>query len=124
MAYGDLSLFRPGGGDPVEARESARAAATQKASYLSQMDQFYAQLDFMKEVEVGKREMFTEEGYAFIHKASEGIPRRINNICDMCLLVGFGSKGCVVEQPGGCFGSFGQSQESLAENYQGGNNGI
>jgi len=34
--------------------------------------------------------MFTEEAMDFIYRSSLGTPRRINNICDMCLLVGFG----------------------------------
>ena len=60
--YGDLTIFSAReGGDPVAEREAARAEGTKKAAYLSSMDQFYAQLDFLKEVETGKREMFTEE---------------------------------------------------------------
>ena len=36
--------------------------------------------------------IFDSETYPLIFNASEGIPRRINNICDMSLLAGFGSK--------------------------------
>ncbi len=36
--------------------------------------------------------IFPEESCHLIFKGSEGIPRRINNICDMCLLIGFGDK--------------------------------
>ncbi|HDD69299.1 MAG TPA: hypothetical protein ENG61_02950, partial [Candidatus Korarchaeota archaeon] len=36
--------------------------------------------------------MFTEEAMDFIYHSSHGTPRRINNICDMCLLVGFGRR--------------------------------
>lgn len=36
--------------------------------------------------------IFAEGTYELIHEACEGIPRRINNICDMCLLAGFGAK--------------------------------
>lgn len=36
--------------------------------------------------------IFTDDALAAIHKASEGIPRSINNICDISLLLGFGSK--------------------------------
>lgn len=36
--------------------------------------------------------IFKEETYGLIYEASKGIPRRINNICDMCLLAGFGAR--------------------------------
>jgi len=35
------------------------------------------------------RRIFIPETYPFIYKYSEGIPRRINNICDMSLLSGY-----------------------------------
>jgi general secretion pathway protein A len=34
------------------------------------------------------REIFTSDGYAAITRVSHGVPRRINNICDLCLLDG------------------------------------
>ncbi len=36
--------------------------------------------------------IFAEAAYQLIYQASEGIPRRINNICDMALLAGFGAR--------------------------------
>jgi general secretion pathway protein A len=39
-----------------------------------------------------KRNIFSEDAIAAIHRRSEGIPRSINNICDISLLLGFGSK--------------------------------
>ncbi len=36
--------------------------------------------------------MFTEEAIDLIYLSSHGTPRIINNICDMCLLVGFGKR--------------------------------
>jgi len=33
-----------------------------------------------------KREIFTEEALYLIHKISNGVPRRINNVADLCLL--------------------------------------
>lgn len=36
--------------------------------------------------------IFSEEACELIHTASGGIPRQINTICDMALLVGFGQK--------------------------------
>lgn len=36
--------------------------------------------------------IFTEEAINIIHRYSQGIPRKINNICDMSLLLGFGKK--------------------------------
>lgn len=42
--------------------------------------------------------IFREETYDLIYEASEGIPRRINNICDMCLLVGFGLRADRIDE--------------------------
>ena len=39
-----------------------------------------------------KHQIFTDDALSAIHRASEGIPRSINNICDISLLLGFGSK--------------------------------
>lgn len=36
--------------------------------------------------------IFNDKALALIHDKSGGIPRRINQICDMCLLAGFGQK--------------------------------
>jgi len=35
-----------------------------------------------------KHEIFTPDGYSAVSRTSHGIPRRINNICDLCLLEG------------------------------------
>ncbi len=42
-------------------------------------------------LEIGgsKEEIFTEDGIREVYRFSAGIPRRINNICDMALLVGY-----------------------------------
>lgn len=37
-------------------------------------------------------EIFQENAFSEIHRFSGGIPRRINNICDMALLVGYGDE--------------------------------
>jgi len=42
--------------------------------------------------------IFGEETHRLIYEASEGIPRRINNICDMCLLVGFGMRADAIDE--------------------------
>jgi type II secretory pathway predicted ATPase ExeA len=34
------------------------------------------------------REIFSQEAYVAVTRASHGVPRRINNICDLCLLDG------------------------------------
>lgn len=39
-----------------------------------------------------KNEIFTPESLAAIYDYSEGLPRKINNICDMSLLIGFGQE--------------------------------
>lgn len=43
------------------------------------------------EVAQAKRQIFTEEAYKEIFMYSGGTPRCINNICDLALLVGYGS---------------------------------
>ncbi|MFH0798862.1 MAG: AAA family ATPase [Pseudomonadota bacterium] len=41
----------------------------------------------------GRRKLtFSQEASKLVYQGSEGIPRRINNICDYCLLIGFGRK--------------------------------
>jgi general secretion pathway protein A len=39
-----------------------------------------------------KRKIFRDDAVEAIHKASKGTPREINNICDVSLLLGFGSR--------------------------------
>lgn len=43
------------------------------------------------------RQIFADEVFALIYNASGGIPRRINQICDMALLVAFGRKEALVD---------------------------
>ena len=40
----------------------------------------------------GKKSPFTEKALSVIYDYSGGIPRRINRLCDLCLLSGFGKK--------------------------------
>lgn len=37
-----------------------------------------------------KQEIFTPDAFEAIHRQTRGVPRRVNNLCDMCLLIGFG----------------------------------
>ena len=39
-----------------------------------------------------KRQIFGDDALNVLHQESRGIPREINNICDICLLLGFGAK--------------------------------
>lgn len=39
-----------------------------------------------------KRKIFQDDAINAIHRASRGIPREINNICDVALLLGFGAR--------------------------------
>jgi len=39
-----------------------------------------------------KRQLFTSAALDILHQESGGIPREINNICDICMLLGFGAK--------------------------------
>lgn len=43
------------------------------------------------EVARAQKEIFTKEALEIIYQYSKGLPRKINNICDLSLLVGFGS---------------------------------
>lgn len=45
-----------------------------------------------------REKIFTEKTYGLIYEATGGIPRMINNICDMCLLVGFGAKAKRIDE--------------------------
>ena len=44
-----------------------------------------------------KRGCFTKEAISVLHDYSEGLPLRINNICDRCLLIGFMRKAMLVD---------------------------
>jgi general secretion pathway protein A len=39
-----------------------------------------------------KQEIFTKDAMERIYEYSKGLPRKINNICDMSLLIGFGQE--------------------------------
>ena len=45
----------------------------------------------------GKRKIFQDEAADAIDRAAGGIPREINNICDICLLLGFGSRADAID---------------------------
>lgn len=42
--------------------------------------------------------LFTEESCKLIHNKTGGIPRRINTLCDLALLTGFGKKMAIVDR--------------------------
>ncbi|NUM33008.1 MAG: AAA family ATPase [Candidatus Brocadiae bacterium] len=44
------------------------------------------------------REIFTADGIKEVYAYSGGIPRKINNICDLSLLLGYGDNSIVVDQ--------------------------
>ena len=43
-------------------------------------------------------EIFDKESTELIYKSSEGLPRKINNICDMSLLIGFGQESRIINK--------------------------
>ena len=45
------------------------------------------------------RELFTEKAYDAIYQYSKGLPRKINNICDLSLLIGFSLKVQEIDEP-------------------------
>ena len=42
--------------------------------------------------------LLSEKAMQIIHQYSQGVPRKINNLCDLALLVGFSSKVKVVDE--------------------------
>ena len=42
--------------------------------------------------------VFSEQATVLIHNASRGIPREINNICDLCLVIGMGNKAALIDE--------------------------
>jgi type II secretory pathway predicted ATPase ExeA len=51
------------------------------------------------EVAGAKKQIFADEAVHLIYDKSGGIPRRINHICDLALLTGFGRKAHVIDGP-------------------------
>lgn len=45
-----------------------------------------------------QREIFTKEAIDVVYSYAEGLPRKINNVCDMCLLIGFGEEAQAVDK--------------------------
>jgi len=45
----------------------------------------------------GTRRIFTNEAIRVIHRKAEGVPRRINNLCDLCLFEGWKRKAKEVD---------------------------
>jgi len=45
-----------------------------------------------------RQDIFTNEAIDVIYNYSGGLPRKINNVCDMCLLIGFGQELKVVDK--------------------------
>ena len=70
MAYGDLGEFLPGEGTygPGVGREVMAAQARQKGTYLSQMDQFYEELEFREEAQIRQIEAEEEEWRAVLEQ--------------------------------------------------------
>jgi general secretion pathway protein A len=44
-----------------------------------------------------QKNVFTKEAIIKIYEYTQGVPRRINNICDLALLVGFSSKANIID---------------------------
>jgi len=45
-----------------------------------------------------KQKIFTDEAIDIIYRYSGGLPRKINNLCDMCLLIGFGQEAKEIDK--------------------------
>ena len=55
-------------------------------------------IKYRLQVAKAKREIFTDKAMDMIFTATNGIPREINNLCDICLLLGFMKKAEVVDE--------------------------
>jgi general secretion pathway protein A len=53
---------------------------------------------FRLEKAEGTKKIFSDEAFEEIYRYSEGIPRKINNICDLSLLIGFGEKSEIIDE--------------------------
>ncbi|MEW6101456.1 MAG: hypothetical protein AB1481_04095, partial [Candidatus Omnitrophota bacterium] len=42
--------------------------------------------------------IFSEEALKLINIYSQGIPRKINNLCDLCLVIGMGDKAGMIDE--------------------------
>jgi general secretion pathway protein A len=50
------------------------------------------------QVSGASRQLFEPDAYKEVHACSGGIPRRINTVCDLALLVGFGNNLAIVDK--------------------------
>jgi general secretion pathway protein A len=55
-------------------------------------------VDFRLKAARCRREIFAKDALAFIFERSGGIPRNINRLCDLCLLIGFMDRAPVVDR--------------------------
>jgi general secretion pathway protein A len=46
----------------------------------------------------GREDIFTSEAIRCIYESSAGIPRKINTICDICLVIGSGEKAKAIDE--------------------------
>jgi len=53
------------------------------------LDAVEGYVDFRIQMAGAKRSLFTHDAIEAIHQASEGIPRNVNTLCDLALLIGF-----------------------------------
>jgi general secretion pathway protein A len=60
-------------------------------------DETHAYIRTRLEKAGARRTLFSDDSVSAVHRASEGIPREINNICDIALLLGFGAKSAEVD---------------------------
>ncbi len=50
------------------------------------------------EVAGATREIFKETALKLVHESTGGIPRRINQVCDLALLSGLGAKAALIDE--------------------------
>ncbi|MFC1496596.1 ExeA family protein [Candidatus Margulisiibacteriota bacterium] len=63
-----------------------------------EIDETEKYISYRMNVAGAGRNHFLPEAISLVHTYSKGIPRRINNLCDLALLTGFGSGAAAVNQ--------------------------
>ena len=54
-------------------------------------------ITFRQEKAGGEDNVFTPEAMERVYEITEGVPRKINNLCDLSLLIGFSKNGKVID---------------------------
>lgn len=62
------------------------------------LDETVSYIEFRQKKAGREDAVFTDEALEAIYENTEGVPRKINNLCDLSLLIGFSTKETVIDQ--------------------------